>query len=96
MSAAPLVSSSTGVDPHCSQIFFNALEIIHRPSDLDVLSLLHNLGQTTRCDKVADLSALRAAYTKKMGADVFDKAIHIDAEPLTEQEYRLVFSLFLD
>ena len=53
--------------PQSSQIFFNALEIRHRPSDLDMLRLLHNLGQTTRCDKVADLSALRAACTKKMG-----------------------------
>ena len=85
-STSSATNLTTGADPHCSQIFFNALEIIHRPSDLDVLSLLHNLGQTTRCDKVADLLALRAAYTKKMGADVFDKAINIDAEPLTEQE----------
>lgn len=79
--------TTAGGDQHCGQIFWNAIELIHRPGDVDVLSLLHNIGQTARCDKVRDLSTLRDRYRQKMGPAVYDRVVDIDAQ-LTQDELR--------
>jgi hypothetical protein len=72
---------------HCNQIFWNAIELIHRSGDIDALSLMHNIGQTTRCDNFKDMSPLRTRYREKMGPETYDKVVNINT-PLQDDDLR--------
>ena len=52
----------------------------YQMGDIDMESLLYNVGQMPCCDRMKDLSRLREQYREKIGSDADERAIDIKAQ----------------